>query len=285
MKRRNEGFITTKKGKVWYEIVGKKKEFPIIAIHGGPGYPHDYLEPLEDLSNERQVIFYDQLGCGNSEWPKDKSFWSVKYFVEELGELIKQLKLKEYILLGQSWGTAIAAEFALTNPKGLKGIILADPFLSTFLWVEDAKRLIKKFPKNLQEAVEKEDETLPDYKKAINKFYYDYVFLMKDYPVEIIKSENKMNLEIYNQVWGPREFQPTGILKDYDITDKIHNIDVPTLILAGRFDEATPEAAEYFQSLIPNSEVKIFEKSAHMPHWTEREEYISIVRAFLKELK
>lgn len=284
MNRRNEGFIKTKYGRVWYEIVGKKKGVPLITIHGGPAYPHDYLGPLEDLSDDREVIFYDQLGCGNSQWPKGRDFWTFEYFLDELGELIEQLKIKEYILLGQSWGAAIAAAYAIKKPKGLKGLILADPFLSTFLWVEDAKRLIKKFPQKLQDAIEAGDESNDDYKKALDKFYYEYVFLMKEYPTEVWKAENKMNLDIYNYVWGPREFEPSGVLKDFDITDKIEKINVPTLIIAGRHDEATPEAAEYFQSLIPNSEVKIFEKSAHMPHWTERVEYMKTVRSFLKNI-
>lgn len=285
MQRRNEGFITTKFGKVWYEIVGKKKSVPIITIHGGPGYPHDYLTSFEDLSDERPVIFYDQLGCGNSGWPTVKSYWSLQYFTEELTELIKQLKIKEYHLLGQSWGAAIAANFAINNPSGIKSLILADPFLSTPLWVEDAKRLIKKFPKNQQQAIEKKDYKSKDYKKAVNEFYYRYVFLMKKYPVSVMKSENKMNLELYHYVWGPVEFNPNGVLKDFDITDKISKIKVPTLLFCGRFDEATPEAAQYFASFIPNSKVKIFEKSAHLPFWTEREECMKTVRNFLDTIK
>lgn len=281
MKRRNEGFITTDKGKVWYEIVGKKNSIPLITVHGGPGYPHDYLEPLEDLSDERQVVFYDQLGCGNSQWPSNKSFWSVKYFVSELGKLIKQLDLKEYHILGQSWGAALAVGFTITKPRGLKSIILADPFLSTPLWVKDAKRLLKKFPKTLQAALATKDYNSKTYKKALDEFYYRHVFLMKKYPVAIMKSDNKMNVKIYREVWGPEEFNPSGLLKDFDITDKLSQINIPTLLLAGRFDEATPEVTEYFMSLIPNSQVKIFEKSAHMPHWIEREKYIKTIRDFL----
>lgn len=285
MKRRNEGFITTEEGKVWYEIVGKRNSIPLIVVHGGPAYPHDYLEPLEDLANERQVIFYDQFGCGNSERPVNMSFWSVEYFVGELGALIKQLGLKEYHILGQSWGAALAASFVITKPQGLKSIILADPFLSTSLWVKDVKRLIKKFPKDLQTAVSERNYYYDPYKKAIEEFNYRHDLRMKERPVGMIKSKNKMNEEIYDMVWGPDEFAATGILADFDITDKLSQIKVSTLLLCGRFDQTTPEAIEYFKSLIPNSQMKVFEKSAHMPHWTEREEYIKTIRELLAEVE
>ena len=120
---KNEGFINTSKGKIWYLIVGEKKNIPVVVIHGGPGLPHDYLEPLEDLSKERQVIFYDQLGCGNSAKINDPSLWTVKYFVSELKELITSFDLDKYHILGHSWGAALAVAFALTKPKDLVSIV------------------------------------------------------------------------------------------------------------------------------------------------------------------
>lgn len=90
-------------------------------------------------------------------------------------------------------------------------------------------------------------------------------------------------MDVYNTMWGHEEFRATGTLKNFDLTDKLSQITVPTLFMCGRFDEATPESTEYFQSKIPESKLKIFEKSAHMPQWTERIEYIKTVRRFLKE--
>src|SRR6266498_302131 len=107
-----EGHISVPGGKVWYKIVGKRKAVPLIVIHGGPGYPHFYLKPLEDLSNEREVIFYDQLGCGNSACPDNKNLWTVERFVDELETVITTLALEQYHILGQSWGAALAISYA-----------------------------------------------------------------------------------------------------------------------------------------------------------------------------
>ncbi len=69
-----EGFIAVPGGNIWYGILVKRQTgLPLLLLHGGPGFPHDYLEPLEPLSNERPVIFYDQLGCGNSDRPQNLS--------------------------------------------------------------------------------------------------------------------------------------------------------------------------------------------------------------------
>ena len=114
---KKEGFINTSKGKIWYQIVGERKSIPLVVIHGGPGLPHDYLEPLEDLSTERQIIFYDQLGCGNSTTTNDPSLWTIEYFVSELQELIDSLNFDKYHVLGHSWGAALAVALALTRPK------------------------------------------------------------------------------------------------------------------------------------------------------------------------
>ncbi len=282
--KREEGFLKTSGGKVWYEIVGDSVKTPLLVIHGGPGYPHDYLEPLSDLANSRKVIFYDQLDCGNSQRVKNKSLWTLEYFTEELEQLTKELGLKQYHILGHSWGSGLGLAFALKKPKGLSGLILADPYISTPLWEKDAMKLLGKFSKKMRETLLKNDAESEGYKNAWRQFYYKHVFMMKELPVHVLKSEHKMNVELYNYMWGPAEFKPTGTLIDFDLAGRLHEIKIPVLLLCGRFDEATPATVEYFKNQIPNAKMEVFEKSAHFPHWTERKEYIETVRSFLNSL-
>ena len=209
MKTREEGFIDIEKaGKVWYSIVGNKDNVPLIALHGGPAYPHDSLESLEDLASDRKIIFYDQLGCGNSQKVKDKSLWTVKYFVTELQEIVKKLNLKHYHMLGHSWGAALGVAFALTKPKGLKSLVLSSPYISTPHWVGDSKKLLAKLPKSMQRALEVGMVGSKAYKKASRTFYERYVFRMDmdKRPVATMRASHKMNHEIYEHMWGPEEF-------------------------------------------------------------------------------
>src|SRR5437660_10380888 len=84
-----EGSIPVVNGhKVWYQIVGgggTQEAVPLLILHGGPGCPHDYLENLSLLASEnRRVIFYDQLGCGKSDLPDDLSLWTVERVADEV---------------------------------------------------------------------------------------------------------------------------------------------------------------------------------------------------------
>src|SRR5205814_3486417 len=116
-----EGFLPFRGYRDWYRIVGAREEpgkLPLLALHGGPGAAHDYLEPLEALAaTGRRVIFYDQLGCGRSDQPHDPSLWTVALFVEEVGVVRQALGLETLHLLGQSWGGMLGMEYALSQPQ------------------------------------------------------------------------------------------------------------------------------------------------------------------------
>jgi proline iminopeptidase len=136
-----EGYIPVTGGNIWYKIVGiNRKNIPLLVLHGGPGAPHDYLEPFEILSDERPVIFYDQLGCGNSDKPRDASLWNVERFVNELEQVRTYLGLDKMHLHGQSWGSMLAVEFMLTKkPKGVVSLILSGPCLSLSRFAADQR--------------------------------------------------------------------------------------------------------------------------------------------------
>jgi proline-specific peptidase len=109
--REQEGYIPVSgEYRVWYRMVGggaEHENIPLLALHGGPGIPHDYIENLADLASDtRRVILYDQLGCGRSDQPDDTSLWRVERFVEELGIVRRALGLDRIHLLGQSWPMA-----------------------------------------------------------------------------------------------------------------------------------------------------------------------------------
>lgn len=281
---KTEGFVSVKKGNVWYQIMGDLKSDPLIVLHGGPGFPHDYLEPLEDLATDRQVVFYDQLGCGNSDKTTNPAFWTVENFVQELHQIIETLKLEKYHILGHSWGSALAVAFALTKPKGLVSLIFSDPYISTPVWEKETRRLLKLLPDNLQKALLEGNRESEDYKQGSKEFYYRFVWRMDSYPGSCQRSFQKKNSDLYNYMWGPEEFQATGSLTNFDPSSELSEIKLPVLLLCGRHDEATPEACMYFKSKLTDAELVIFEDSAHFPFWNERQKYIKTVQSFLNSL-
>jgi pimeloyl-ACP methyl ester carboxylesterase len=124
-----EGFVSFRGYNVWYRIVGDREasgRFPLLCLHGGPGASWDYFEPPEAMAGTgRRVIFYDQLGCGNSNVPTDPSIYTRALYFEEVGVVRHALGLGRMHILGHSWGSMLAMEYALTQPGG-ESLTLAD---------------------------------------------------------------------------------------------------------------------------------------------------------------
>jgi len=290
-----EGLIEFRGHNVWYRIAGDSEgpgKLPLLCLHGGPGAPHDYLEPLEEMAAEgRRVIFYDQLGCGNSDQPHDPSMWTVDLFVEEVGVVRRALGLERVHILGQSWGGMLAMEYALTQPEGLASLIVADSPASIPQWIAETGRLRAELPPEVQQTLSKHEEAGttddPEYQEATLVFYARHVCQLDPWPECVTRAFEKLgqNPEVYNTMNGPSEFHVTGTLKDWDITDRLGEIRVPTLLLSGRYDEATPAVVETVQRGIPGSEWVIFEESSHMPHIEEPEKFRQVLGEFLSRVE
>jgi proline-specific peptidase len=160
----SEGFVPFRGFRTWYRMVGdlarqEPGRLPILTVHGGPGGTHDYLEPLEVLAQDgRSVVFYDQLGAGNSDRPDDPSLWSVELFVEELATLKRELGLDRIHLLGQSWGGMLALEYALRHPAGLASLIEANSAASIPLHISEVDRLREELPQEVQDTLRQHEE-------------------------------------------------------------------------------------------------------------------------------
>ncbi len=291
----NEGFIPFRGYKTWYRSVGKHEEpgkSALVCLHGGPGATHDYLTPLEVMSSRgRRVIFYDQLGWGNSDHVNNPSLWSIELFLEEFGEIRKALNLEHVHILGHSWGGMLAMEYALSRPEGLSSLILSDTTASTRQWIAETKRLLSFLSEEVQQTIRNHEaagttDSL-EYVEACKAFSRQHAGGHIDPKPEWVKKafEKLSDNEVYLTMWGPSEFCVTGSLKEWDITPRLSEILVPTLIIAGRYDEATPVLAEALRQGITGSELVIFENSAHFPHIEETESYLQILDRFLSQVE
>jgi len=286
-----EGFVSFRGYQVWYRVVGDDEapgKLPLLCLHGGPGAPHDYLEPLETLAaTGRRVIFYDQLGAGNSDHPHNRSLWTVPLFVEELGVVRQALGLERVHLLGQSWGGMLGMEYALTQPAGLASLIVADSPASMPQWVAEANRLRAELPSAVQATLLEHEAAgttdAPAYQEAMLEFYRRHVCRLDPWPDCLNRTFEKLSQdpEVYNTMNGPSEFHVIGVIKDWDIVNRLGEIRVPTLVISGRYDEATPLIAETVHRGIPRSEWVVFENSSHTPHLEETERYLDVVTRFL----
>ena len=284
-----EGFIPFRGYRTWYRIVGDPEKpgmLPLLCLHGGPGACWDYLEPLEAVAaTGRRVIFYDQLGCGNSDDPHDPSMYTLDLYVEEVEAVRRALGLGRAHILGQSWGGMLAMEYALTQPAGLASLILADTAASLPQWAAETKRLVAELPPEVQQTLRQHEEAgttgSPEYKAAYRVFSLRHICRLDPRPECVTRTADKPGDDVYHTMWGASEVYVTGTLKDWDITSRLGEIRLPTLVLGGRYDEATPVLTETVHRGIAGSEWVIFENSAHLPHVEETEMYLQVLNRFL----
>lgn len=281
----SEGYVEVRGGRVWYQVVGDGLKIPLVTVHGGPGATHDYLEPLEALADERPVVFYDQLGAGKSDVPDDVSLWTNDRLVEELAAVLDAVGSPRVHLLGQSWGTIVAAEYALRSPERLASLVLSDPCLSIPRYAAGAAALRAALPADVQAVLDRHEAAgttdSQEYQDATMEFYRRHVCRLDPWPDSLMRTFGQLNQTIYERMQGPNEFVLTGIHKDYDVTDRLGGLTIPTLFICGRYDEVRPEDTEFYQSLLPGSEMVIFEESSHLPHLEEPEHYAQVLRGFL----
>ena len=285
-----EGYMPFEGFKTYYRIVGEKTpgKAPLVLLHGGPGSTHNYFEVLDKIAETgRQVIMYDQIGCGNSFVEGHPELFNADTWIKELIELRKHLGLDEIHLLGQSWGGMQTIWYALEyKPKGIKSYILSSTLSSAKLWEEEQKRRISYMSKEDQEvllgAVESGDYSSKEYNDALGRFMNMYCAgeVTEESP-ECLRRPKKAGTEAYIVGWGHNEFSPTGTLAGYEFTDRLHEIKEPCLITSGAIDLCSPYIAKVMHDRIPNSSWELFQFSRHMPFVEETEKYIDVLTKWL----
>jgi L-proline amide hydrolase len=288
-----DGVIPFREYETWYRVTGdlSSNMAPLVVVHGGPGCSHDYLLSLAEIARTgRPVIHYDQLGGGRSTHLREApaEFWTVDLFLSELANLLEYLEIGDrYYLLGQSWGGMLGAEHAIRRPHGLRALILSNSPASMALWASEAKVLRGELPRETEDALDRHeaDGTTndPEYLAATKAYYDLHVCRVIPNPPEVVRTFEIMSEDstVYNTMNGPNEFFCIGTLREWSVVEEVQYIQAPTLLLSGRFDEATPATIEPFFERIPEVRWEIFENSSHMPFVEEPERYRAVVESFL----
>lgn len=283
--------------KLWGNL--KSGKTPLVCLHGGPGVPHSYILPLSLVHADHgiPVLMYDQIGCGESTHFKDKKgngeFWTPELFMAELDNVKRHLGIEEFDLLGQSWGGMLAGQYAITQPKGLRKMVIADSPASMPEWVKAGNIFRAQLPDEVKEVLdrcEREGETeSKEYEEATLAFYRLHMCRRDPWPKELNDSFAQLEEDntVYLTMNGPNEFHVVGTLKEWSIIDELKKITTETvpggmLIMNGFYDQASDESTGPF-FYQPSCKVKWveFPLSAHVPFLEETERFIQALGTFL----
>jgi proline iminopeptidase len=271
-------------GKTFYIKKGRGN-IPLVCLHGGPGSGCRGQFPLLELATDREVLLYDQLGCGKSSKTL-KNKWTMKTFVEELEVLTKKFGFEQFYLFGTSCGSTLALEYYSKYPKRVKGIIFQSPFFSTKDWQKDALKLIKKMKGKNKEILLRTlagaAVTDEEFDRATFEYYVRHVYRnRKRLSAFWTSKSNKRGKAIYHYMWGKSEHHVTGTLLSYEGGKKLRAIKVPVMIVCGEHDEATPRSCKKYTKQIRGAKFKVIRGASHAICGEKPKQLRAVINKFL----
>ena len=286
-----EGRLAVRGGNVIWRRFGGGHRLPLLAIHGGPGAPSDYLEPLAALGDERPIFLWDQLGCGRSDRPSDRSLWTLERFVAELHAVRRALAPGPVHILGHSWGTMLAIEWLVTRkPAHIASVIFAGECMSVPRYLADVKALLATLSPESQSAIAEADRTgnyeSPEYLRAYNQDYFSRYLARTSVDNDFLKRTLAgFGEPVYSYMWGPAEFTCTGTLRSFDRTRDLASLRLPVLFHSGEFDECRPETAREHAAMTPGAQFVMIPGAAHLTMVDQPDRCNKAIRDFLAHVE
>ena len=290
--------IQTPKGKfnVWTKRMGNNPTIKLLLLNGGPGATHEYFECFESFFPQEGIefIYYDQLGCGNSDNPKDTSMWDLGRFVEEVEQVRVALHLTKdnFYLLGHSWGGILAMQYALKYQDNLKGLIISNMMSSCPDYGKYAREVLapqfdQKVLDTIRQIEAKKDFKNPKYMELLTPhFYAKHICRLPvaQWPEPMIRSFGKTNESLYVTMQGPSEFGIGGNLTNWDVSKELPKIKVPTLTIGGTFDTMDPEHMKWMSTQVQNGRFLLCPNGSHMSMYDDQKNYFPGLISFIKDV-
>jgi proline iminopeptidase len=276
------------KYKVWTKRLGSGP-VKVLLLHGGPGFPHDYLEAMESFLPQAgiEMYYYDQLGVGNSDIPDDPPLWTLPRYLSEVEEVRRGLHLDQFVLYGQSWGGILAMEYALRYQQHLRGLVVSNMTAGIQSYLRRTAALKAKLLSgetlahfNALEAAKDYDN--PAYRRIVmEELYPQMICRLTPWPEPVTRAFRLSNEKIYNQMQGKSEFEVTGNLKDWERWDRLHEIRVKTLTIGAVHDEMDPDDMVKMAKMMPNAASVICPNGSHLALWDDQAIYFQHLLDFL----
>ena len=285
--------------KVWTKRFGNNPDIKVLLLHGGPATGHEYMECFESFFPKEGFEFYeyDQLGAPYSDQPSDSSLWTVDRYVEEVEQVRKAIggDKDNFYVLGNSWGGILGMEYALKYQQNIKGLIIADMVASCPDYGKYADEVLSKQmdPKVLAEIRDieaKKDFLNPRYDELLGpNFYQQHICRLDPWPEPVARAFTHMNTmkvpkEVYVMMQGPSEFGIAGRLANWDIKNRLKEINVPTLMVGAKYDTMDPNAMEEQSKMVQHGRYLYCPNGSHLCMWDDQKVFMDGVIKFIKDV-
>jgi len=291
--------ISTPSGefRVWTKEIGDNGRVKLLLLHGGPGGTHEFFEIFDDYlpATGLEYIYYDQLGSKPSDQPDDPDLWDLDRFVDEVEQVRRALSLdrSNFVLFGQSWGGILAIEYALRFQEHLKGLVISNMMSSCRAYNAYATDVL--MPAMNQEVLaeikgfEARGETSsPRYMDLLVQHHYVHHVLRlppERWPEPINRAFENLNPAVYVPMQGPSELGLSGKLSDWDRTEDLERITVPTLVIGARHDTMDPAWMSMMARRLPKGRYLECPNGGHLAQWDDSEAYFRGLIDFLRDIE
>ena len=290
--------ISTAKGDfhVWVKRVGNNPHLKLLLLHGGPGATHEYFEAFDSFLPKEGVeyYYYDQLGSGFSDQPNDDDLWTLARYVDEVDQVRKAIggTKDNFCLLGHSWGGLLAMEYALAHQDQMKCLVISNMMASIPAYNVYAKKVLE--PQMNQAALkqilamEASGKTeQPEYMGLLMPNWYEQHILRRpadQWPEPVIRAASNMNRQFYVTMQGPSEMGASGRLVNWDRFADLKRIQLPTLVISGKYDTMDPGYMAKMAKQLPHGELAAT-NGGHMAMYDDQPTYFAKLTAFLRKQK
>ena len=244
----------------------------LIFLHGSPGQISNWKYLINYFQNYYKTIAYDQRGYGDSDKPMRVS---LEDYINDLKGVLDKLNLKnnDTVLIGHSFGGMVAQEYA--SRYKIRGLILIGSLVKYNPDIID--KIIWNLPPILWRRILFTEN-------IITRRFYRSLFFAKNTPKEIYKEFLKDNKD-YLETLPYYAFRYLKYFKDYDATERLKEIDSPTLIIVGEEDKVTPPSEAYkLNKLINNSTIKVVKNAGHMILYEKPFEISKLINNFINRI-
>ena len=264
---------------LFVQVIGEG--YPIVLMHGGPGQDYTTLMSLKPLADQHTLIFYDHRSNGRSDAPVSSMTW--ENLCADADALREELGFEKWAVLGHSFGGHVALEYALRYAQNLSHLVLMDTGGDQWWVQQNAPELLARrgYGASAVQAARRfynGQITADEYFKTVLKFFKAYYYRIN--PLGFIR----------DIVSGPRVkfrseatiFGYSQLLDGWTVMDRLGEIKVPTLVVAGRHDFLfPPEHQAVLSDRLPNAQLTLIERAGHNPQMEHPAEVIQAIRGFM----
>ena len=249
--------------RVHYAEQGDSRGAPIIFLHGWPDSWFTFSRVLPSLPNSLRAFAVDQRGFGESDHPD--SGYSFQELAADAIALLDALDIERAALVGHSFGSFVAREVAIAEPKRVTALVLIGTGFSTSTPVlQGLRAAVRTLPNPIPEPFAREFQASTAYRPLPPEFFDRIV-------VE--------SLKIPGRLW------PVMIdrLTQYDATAGLGELRAPTLMLWGEHDALFSRAEQdRFLEAVPSARLKVYEETGHCPNWERPDDVAADIAGFMR---